>query len=223
MLRRALTVAAALVALPLLAGTVSAAEVKSIAILTPEQGTDYGWNQQFAAGAKSIKPDIKLIYSVIGPAAYGDAAGAKRVTQSVIAAGADIIFGQGDGASFGMIEAVETNKATDGGKVWFIDVIGDKSSIDKGHLLSSVLWNFEPVFGRMVEELKAGIFGKTGYTVSLADGSIALLKTKAIPDAVWADLMKSRDDIIAGKIKVAQVLDAQQVQALMSDVTIGKQ
>ena len=27
-------------------GSVYAAEVKSIAILTPEEGTDYGWNQQ---------------------------------------------------------------------------------------------------------------------------------------------------------------------------------
>ena len=74
-----------------------------------------------------------------------------------------------------------------------------------------------------LEELKAGTFGTQGYSIGLADNSIALLHTKAIPDAVWADLMKTRDDIIAGKVKVAQVLDAQQVRALMSDVTIGKQ
>ena len=86
-----------------------------------------------------------------------------------------------------------------------------------------MLWNFEPVFGRMVEELKAGTFGTQGYSIGLADNSIALLHTKAIPDAVWAELMKARDDIIAGKIKVAQVLDAEQVRALMSAVTIGKQ
>ena len=51
-----------------------------------------------------------------------------------------------------MIQAVETTKATNGGKVWFIDVIGDKSSIDKGHLLSSVLWNMVPVYSAMVED-----------------------------------------------------------------------
>src|SRR5262249_61110764 len=169
------------------------------------------------------KPDLKLIYSVIGPAAYGDAAGAKRVTQTVIAAGADIVFGQGDGATFGMIEAVETNKATDGGKVWFIDVIGDKTSLDKGNLLSSVLWNFEPVFGQMVKDIQDGTFGKHGYAMSLADGSIALLKTKHIPDKVWAEVMKAQADIVSGKTKVEAVLDADNVRALMSNVTIGKQ
>ena len=63
MLRRALTVAAALVALPLLAGTVSAADVKVIAILTPEKATDFGWNQQAVDGAKAVgqKYGIKVV------------------------------------------------------------------------------------------------------------------------------------------------------------------
>ncbi len=39
-----------------------------------------------------------------------------------------------------MIKACEENKARDGGKVYFIDVIGDKSNIDKkGVILVSVL------------------------------------------------------------------------------------
>ena len=99
---------------------------------------------------KAEKPETKIVYAVIGPAAYADAAGGRRVTESVISAGADVIFGQGNGSSFGMIQAVETTKAPNGGKVWFIDVIGDKSSIDKGHLLSSVLWNMVPVYSAMV-------------------------------------------------------------------------
>src|SRR3546814_5125827 len=100
-------------------------------------------------------PDVKIIYAVIGPAAYGDAAGGRRVTESVIAAGADIIFGQGNGSSFGMIQAVETTKAVDGGKAWFIDVIGDKSELDQGHLLSSVIWELVTVYSAMIEDLRA--------------------------------------------------------------------
>ena len=34
-------------------GSAYAAEVKSIAILTPEEGTDYGWNQQGVDAAKA--------------------------------------------------------------------------------------------------------------------------------------------------------------------------
>ena len=102
--------------------------------------------------------------------------------KAVIAAGADIIFGQGDGASFGMLQAVETTKATDGGKVWFIDVIGDKTPIDKGNLLSSVVWDIEPVYAAMIEDLKADKFGtKRLYDRPQADDSVAAAPDQAHP------------------------------------------
>ena len=79
--------------------------------------------------AQSVKPDIKILYAQIGQAAYADAAGGKRVTESAIAGGADIVFGMGDGSSFGMLQAVETATPPEGAdKVWFIDVIGDKTA-----------------------------------------------------------------------------------------------
>ena len=77
------------------------------------------WNRMsaaFAQGLKSVKPNAKLLYSVIGEGAYADAAGAKRNTEDQIAVGADVIFGQGDGASFGMLQACSTKKARDGGQ-----------------------------------------------------------------------------------------------------------
>ena len=76
------------------------------------------WNYMtvgFAEGLKATNGSAKLLYSVIGEAAYDDSAGAKRVTEQQLAAGADIIFGMGDGASFGMIEAIrDFNKDHDG-------------------------------------------------------------------------------------------------------------
>jgi simple sugar transport system substrate-binding protein len=156
---------------------------------------------------------------VIGPAAYADAAGGRRVTEQVIAAGADIVFGQGDGSSFGMIQAVETKKAVDGGKAWFIDVIGDKSTIDKGHLLSSVLWNMVPVYGAMVQDLKAGTFGTKAYSIKLDDNSVALLKTKYIPQDIWDGIWSLRQQIIDGTVKVDEIYDAQAVRALMTSVS----
>jgi simple sugar transport system substrate-binding protein len=160
---------------------------------------------------------------VIGPAAYSDAAGGKRVTAQVIGAGADIIFGQGDGASFGMIEAVETTKAVNGGKAWFIDVIGDKSEKHGSNLLSSVIWDMVPVYSQMVEDLKADKFGTHEYAIHLADNSVQLLHTKNIPDDVWADVEKVRAQIVDGSLKVDRIEDAQKVRALMSSVTAAAQ
>ena len=167
-----------------IAGQMAAKMTRTGTVGIVVSGEPPSWNSQsagFAQGVKATKDSVKIIYAVIGPAAYGDAAGGRRVTESVISAGADIVFGQGNGSSFGMIQAVETTKATDGGKVWFIDVIGDKSSLDKGHLLSSVLWNMVPVYSAMVEDLKSGAFGKNRYQISLSDDSVQLLKTDHIP------------------------------------------
>lgn len=208
-----------------LAGMLAARMTRTDTVAIVVSGEPPAWNSQsfgFAQGVKATKPSVRIRYAVIGPAAYSDAAGAKRVTMAAIASGADVVFGQGNGASFGMLQAVETAKAADGGKVWFIDVVGDKSSIDHGNLLSSVVWDYTPVFDQMVQDIKADIFGTRGYHLSLAGGSIRLLKTPHIPQAVWDELMATRADIIAGKIKVEETFDAVRVRSAMSAADIGK-
>ena len=159
---------------------------------------------------------------MIGPAAYSDAAGGKRVTEA------------GDrrrrrrhlrpGRRLQLRHDRGGRDQRRGGKnVWFIDVIGDKTSIDKGHLLSSVLWNMVPVYSAMIEDLKADTFGTHNYKIGLADNSVALLKTKHIPDDVWASMKDLRQQIIDGKIKVPEIYDAQAVRALMTTVSAAAQ
>ena len=204
-----------------LAGMLAAQLSRSGTLGIVVSGEPPSWNSQsagFAMGARAANADVKLVYAVIGPAAYADAAGGKRVTEAVIAAGADIVFGQGDGSTFGMLQAVETVPAADGGKVLFIDVIGDKTAIDKGHLLSSVVWNMVPVYTAMIEDLKSGAFGTVNYAIQLADDSVQLLRTAHISDEMWAGLMDTRAAIVAGEIEVPAIWDAQDVRALMSSV-----
>jgi basic membrane protein A len=183
------------------------------------------WNSQsvaFAQGVRATDPSVKVLYAVIGPAAYADAPGGRRVTESVIGAGADVVFGQGDRASFGMMQAAETKPSIAGGKVWFIDEIGDKTAIDKGHLLSSVIWNLVPIYSAMIEDLKAGKFGTHAYTIQLRDDSVRLLHSKYIPDTVWADIQAARTRIINGQVKVDVVWDAVTVREQMTAVAAPK-
>ena len=208
-----------------LAGVLAAKMTRTGTVGIVVSGEPPSWNSQsagFALGVKAGNSGVKIIYAVIGPAAYGDAAGGRRVTGSVISAGADVIFGQGNGSSFGMIQAVETTTATDGGKVWFIDVIGDKSSLDKGHLLSSVLWDMTPVYDAMVNDLKGGTFGTKHYEIGLSDNSVRLLKTPHIPDNLWSEMMGLRDQIISGSVEVDMITDAQAVRKLMTSVDINE-
>ena len=208
-----------------LAGVLAAKMTRTGTVGIVVSGEPPSWNSQsagFALGVKAGNSGVKIIYAVIGPAAYGDAAGGRRVTGSVISAGADVIFGQGNGSSFGMIQAVETTTAPDGGKVWFIDVIGDKSSLDKGHLLSSVLWDMTPVYDAMVNDLKGGTFGTKHYEIGLSDNSVRLLKTPHIPDNLWSEMMGLRDQIISGGVEVDMITDAQAVRKLMTSVDINE-
>ncbi len=204
-----------------LAGVLAVRSSQTRVVGVVVSGEPPSWNSQsaaFAQGVHATDPSVRIVYAVIGPAAYADAAGGRRVAESVIGAGADVIFGQGDGSSFGMLQAVETHRSTAGGKVWFIDVIGDKSPVDKGNLLSSVVWNLVPVFSAMIEDLKANRFGTHAYPIQLADNSVHLLHTTHIPDKTWAELEAVRAQIIAGQVKVEPIFDAVRVRALMSSV-----
>lgn len=204
-----------------LAGRLAAKTSRTKVVGIVVSGEPPSWNNMsvaFAQGVKAENPAVEVRYAVIGPAAYADAAGGKRVAETVIASGADIIFGQGNGSSFGMLQAVETTPATDGGKAYFIDVIGDKTSIDKGFLLSSVIWDLTPVYSAMIQDLKDGSYGSHNYNIKLSDGSLRLLKTKNIPDNVWKEMEALQADVVSGAIKVEPKFDAESVHALVKTV-----
>lgn len=179
------------------------------------------WNSQshaFVSGARAARPGVAVRYAVIGPAAYSDAPGGRRVAEAVIAAGADIILGQGNGATMGMLQAVSTARATDGGPVRLIDVIGDKSAVAADHLLSSVLWDITRPIVAMVEDINAGRFGQRPYGIGLADGSVRLLRTRLIPDADWAAAEAVRERVARREVEVPYVTDAAPVRALVTAI-----
>src|SRR5919106_2027899 len=175
---------------------------------------DTNWNKQaggFVAGARSVDEGIEISLAQIGPAGYADTAGGRRVTAAVIADGADVVFGMGDGSSFGMLRAVE---AADG--VTFIDVIGDKREIDdEGVLLSSVLWSFDGYITDSIEAIADGTFGEESYGLDLENGGIGLLRTDLIDDELWNELEDIKQQIIDGEIDVPATATRSKVEDLI--------
>lgn len=198
-----------------LAGILAANTTKANKLGIVISADDVNWNRQsggFILGARSVKPNIDIELAQIGQAGYADTAGGKRVTEALIANGADIIFGMGDGSSFGMLNAVENA----GGNVKFIDVIGDKSSIAKGNsLLSSVLWDFQGVYTDAIEAIGNETFGEESFVVTLENG-LSLLRTPQIPDKVWQDIQDAREKIISGEIDVPFADTKAKVDALLN-------
>lgn len=207
-----------------LAGVTAGMETRTGTVAVVVSGEPPTWNFMtvgFAEGLHSVRPEAKLLYQVIGEAAYDDAPNAKRSTETVIAAGADIVFGMGDGASFGMIQAIrERNqeRAADQ-QVRFIDVIGDKSGSDAGEfLLTSVLFDYQAAYRTMIAGLRDGSFG-TVYTMNLENDGVRLLEVPgAVQSSTTDKVDETRERIIAKQIKVSSIGDAQGVERRLDEL-----
>jgi len=202
-----------------LTGILAARMTRTATVAIVVSAEDENWTKMsggFIGGARSVTPGIKILYVQIGQAGYADAAAGKRVTASAIAGGADVVFGMGDGSSFGMMQAVETATPPSGaGKVWFIDVIGDKSSLDKkGIYLSSVVWDFAALDKRAIKDVESGRFGSATYWLGL-DNGIDLLQTRFIPAAVWSAIQTAKQGILDGSISVPLTKTGKEVKAYL--------
>ncbi len=203
-----------------LAGVLAATMTKTGTVGVVISADDENWTKMaggFVTAAQATKPDIKIKLAQVGPAAYADAPAAKRTTETVIAEGADIIFGMGDGSSFGMIQACETATPPSGAeKVWFIDVIGDKTSLDeKGIYLTSVVWDYLPAWEAAYAAMQAGTFGTEIIWINLENNGIGILKTQWIPDDVWAEIETAKQAIIDGSIQVPEMNNKADVEAMI--------
>lgn len=200
-----------------LAGILAAKMTKTHKVGIVISAADDNWYKMsggFAQGFRSVDKTSTISFATISPTGYDDAAGGKRVANSVIAQGADVLFTMGDDASFGYLQAIESAKV--GHKVWMIGDIGDMTPIDKNHVfLSSVLWNFTKVFTQAVKDVNNGTYGTHGYNLDLKDGGVSLLKTKYIPASAWKAITTAESGILSGKITIKVAHNAAQVQKLL--------
>ncbi len=197
-----------------LAGVLAGLETKTGTVAIVVTGEPPTWNYMtvgFAEGLHSVRPDATLLYSIVGEAAYDDAPNAKRVTEAVLAGGADIVFGMGDGASFGMIQAIRESNAGQPGEqqARFIDVIGDKSESEaKDFLLTSVLFDYTGVYQQLVSDLKAEEFGSV-VTMNLKNNGVRLLEPPIPVDPEHMEILsETREKIVDGEIEVSAIGDA---------------
>ena len=206
-----------------LAGVLAGLETKTGTVAIVVTGEPPTWNYMtvgFAEGLHSVKPDAKLLYNSIGEGSYDDAAGAKRVTETVLAAGADIVFGQGDGAAWGMIQAIrDHNEQHADAPAKFIDVIGDKSDSEaKDFLLTSVLFDYTATYLQLIDDLEQGTFGSV-VTMNVENNGVRLLEPEIdVSEENWAQVQETREKIVSGDITVSAIGDADGVHNRLKEL-----
>lgn len=169
----------------------------------------------FAQGVYNVDPSIEVVIAYVGPANYGDSAGGTSVTNQVIATGADVIMGMGDGATIGYLQAIETANA--GYPISYIATIGDMSDMveNPDTVLTSVLWNYADTYKQAITDIENGTFGTKSYELTVANGGLSLQQTPNLGDDVSAAVAKATAGIEDGSIKVAYTEDKAAVQALI--------
>ncbi|MDE1990967.1 MAG: BMP family ABC transporter substrate-binding protein [Rhizobiaceae bacterium] len=160
----------------------------------------------FDAGAKSVLPDVKVLKQYAN--SFSDPATGKEIAKAQFGQGASIVFQVAGATGQGVIEA-----AAEAGR-YVIGVDSDQALIYETsrpdtakRIVTSVMKNVDNTVVRSVSLMKDGKlpFG-TAESLGLKEGAIGLADNKftqaIVPPAVWTDVSKVRDDIIAGKIKV---------------------
>lgn len=199
-----------------LAGVVAAMQTETGTVGIVASAENLNWFLMaggFVQGVHSADPEIEVVLNYIGPAEYGDSAGGANVTKQVIAAGADVIMGMGDGATIGYLQAIETADQP----VSYIATIGDVSEIveDPDVVLTAVLWNFADTYVQAIRDIEAGTFGSHTYELTVENGGFTLQDTPALTDEMLAAADEVTEAIIDGSISVQKATDKAAVQAMI--------
>ena len=170
----------------------------------------------FIAGARSVDPEIEIHVAQIGPAEYGDSAGGRNVAAQVIASGADVIFGMGDGATVGYLQAIETAETDQ--PIWYIGTIGDVTPAldDASFVLTSVLWDYHDTYVQIIDDLEAGTFAQENYVMNVENGGMRLLETDNLTDEMLAAVEAATEGVVSGSVDVPRTTTMDEVNALLN-------
>ncbi|NPV77425.1 MAG: BMP family protein [Anaerolineae bacterium] len=158
----------------------------------------------FEMGVKEVNPDAKLMVAWIGN--FVDMKAGKEAALSQIEAGADIVWGNGDGQNIGVLQAAEEKN------VYAIGAVTDQYNVAPKVVLTSVDWGFLYGMPLVVKDIVDGKFEGKVYDISLAQGAdLSPYHDNAdkIPDDVKKLIEEKRKAIIDGTLKIPIVDTAQ--------------
>ncbi|GII26854.1 BMP family ABC transporter substrate-binding protein [Planotetraspora mira] len=168
------------------------------------------WIDPFFAGAASVNPKATGTPLFVGGSnPFSDPARAKSQAQTLIGRGVDVIEAAASGGNQGVFEAA----AAAGAKAFGVDV--DQCPQSPGNVIDNVIKHVDVAEAAAIKDIAAGkaggvkVYGlaEDGVGVNALDTDLTSSKcaVAASPDVI-AKVKQVRDDIVAGKITVADPL-----------------
>lgn len=157
--------------------------------------------EAFKLGAKSVKPDIKIMHAFVG--SWEDVNTAKEAALALIDQGADIVHVNADAAAHGAFEACKSRG------VMAIGNTSDQNPLYPDTILTSSMRNVDRMFDLAIGMVEDDTFEGKVYLYGLKDDAVGWAPfhgfDSQVPQEV-KDLMEAtKQDIIDGKITVPQI------------------
>ncbi|MFN8877064.1 MAG: BMP family protein, partial [Gemmatimonadota bacterium] len=153
----------------------------------------------FEAGARRVRPDVKVVVSYLGN--WDDVGAGKEQALAQIGRGVDVIFQNADAAGLGVFQAArETRKA------FVIGSNANQNGVAPEVVLGSVVIDIPHALMLVAREVKAGTFTPRVVPLGLKSDVVTLVLNDAlrarIPAAVLAGVDSVKGELLAGRIVV---------------------
>ena len=157
----------------------------------------------YIQGARDTDPKVKVISAYAND--FGDPSKGKQIADSMFDRGADIVYAVAGGTGAGVIEAAKDRKR------YAIGVDTDQDGVAPGSVLTSMVKRTDLAVADLVEDYAAGrLKGGQTRNLGLKDNGVGLspmkYTRKDVPDDVMQDVETAKQGIIAGEVKVWNVI-----------------
>jgi basic membrane lipoprotein Med (substrate-binding protein (PBP1-ABC) superfamily) len=165
-----------------------------------------GTFRAFEAGARVVRPDVRILESFIGN--WDDVGAAKDSAAAMLLQGADVLIHNTDAASFGVFQAVR-EAVEAGDRVWALGMNSNQNEVAPEVTLGSAVIRIPQSFLETARAWQAGTLGGAPLFAGARDDVIDFVVNPALVDQISPDLLvqvrEARDRIRSGDLEVPRV------------------
>lgn len=142
----------------------------------------------FAAGARSVRPDVQVIISYVGN--WDDPGAGKEQALALIGRGVDVIFQNADAAGLGVFQAARERRG-----VWIFGSNADQNHIAPEVTLGSVVIDLPLAFLAIGREIREGSFTPRVVALGASSRVVRFVHNPAAAASVPGDVRQAVDSV----------------------------
>lgn len=144
----------------------------------------------FVMGARSVKPDIKVLNNFVGD--WNDLAGAKEAAMAQINAGADVLWQSGDGIGLATLETCKEQKLLCFGNTTV------QTQLAPENVVASFVYDWSAAFVQMIDKTADKTFGNEKIWAEFANQGAYIDYNEALKNLITPEMQAAVDTAVKG-------------------------